>query len=56
MTKSQSKTLNWYKTNSTWFDEIISEKMLSDKRYEVDTKTHTYIIGIRGGLHTSKIK
>lgn len=56
MTNSQQKTLDWYKKNSTWFDNIISEKMLPNKRYEVDTPTHTYEIGIRGGLHNTKIK
>lgn len=55
MKPSQQKLYDWYKSNSTWFDNIETVEELETGEIEIITDTHYYLIGKRGGL-TQQIK
>ena len=55
MKPSQQKLYDWYKSNSTWFENIETIEELESGEVEIVTDTHYYLIGKRGGL-TKQIK
>ena len=55
MKPSQKKLYDWYKSNSTWFDNIETIEELESGEIEIITDTHYYLIGKRGAL-TQQIK
>lgn len=56
MNDAQIKTLNWYKKNSTKFNEIEFKRTLKDGTLKIVTKTHIYIMDKRGGLTNTEIR
>jgi hypothetical protein len=56
MTNSQIETLNFYKNHGTIFNDIESKILLKNGNLKINTKTHTYIMGKRGGIIETKIK
>lgn len=55
MNNTQIKTLNWYKENSTKFNEIEFKRTMKDGTLKIVTKTHVYIMGKKGGLTSENI-
>lgn len=53
MKPSQQKLYDWYKSNSTWFDNIETMEELESGEIEIITDTHYYLIGKKGGLTTN---
>ena len=56
MTKSQIKLMDWYKSHTDRFDDIEKEDHLPSGEIKIETKTHIYLVGIRGGLQCVGIK
>jgi len=56
MTPSQIEIIDWYKSNSDWFDEIEKQDKLNSGEIRIETKTHIYLVGKRGGLTNTCIK
>lgn len=56
MNDTQIKTLNWYKENSSKFDQIEQKITQKNGDLKITTKTHIYIMGKKGGLINVEIR
>ena len=54
-TNAQNKTINWYKENSNWLNNIVKMEQSTDCVITIETETHVYKVGRLGKL-TSNIK